>query len=127
MKHTYFSGDLICKIINGKKVLVPADNVEPIYDAFMDTLKPGQTVNCFIESNTETGTLSQLSMVHALIRKLATEIGYTFEEMKKLVKKRSGLMVDGNFKSFANCSAEELSLAIQAAIEIGKIANLNLQ
>ena len=81
MKHVLFSGDLECKIVNGKKILVPVNSIEPKYNAFLESLVPGQIVSCFLESNVDTGTLGQLSMVHALIRKLATEIGYSFQEI----------------------------------------------
>jgi hypothetical protein len=65
---------------------------------------------------------------------LAQEAGYTFEEMKLLVKQRSGLCVvftEGDTtqeicKSFGECTKDELSMAIQACIEIGEIYNINL-
>ena len=51
--------------------------------------------------------------------------------MKVLVKEKSGLAFDGGgaifFKSFADCSKSELTLAIQACIEIGELYNINLQ
>jgi hypothetical protein len=68
--------------------------------------------------------------VHACIRELASESGYTFDEMKTLVKQQSGLCYDGGdvimCKSFAECSKDELALAIEACIEIGKMYNMNL-
>lgn len=127
MNSNYFHGDLQCEIINGKKVLVPVSSIEPKYQMFIDTLLPGQKVSSFLETVSDTGTYPQLSMIHAMIRKMAMESGYTFDEMKKEVKNRSGLKVGDEYKSFADCSIEELSLAIQACIEIGRIMNLNLQ
>jgi len=38
---------------------------------------------------------------------------------KDEVKKRAGLYTDTALKSFADCSKDELSLAIQSCIEIG--------
>jgi hypothetical protein len=50
--------------------------------------------------------------------------------MKILVKEKSGLSYDGGgaivLKSFADCSKDELVLAIQACIEIGELYNINL-
>jgi hypothetical protein len=63
-----------------------------------------------------------------MIKQLATHIGETVENMKILVKDRAGLCIAREVagkeyflaKSFADCSREELSLAIQAALEIGQ-------
>jgi hypothetical protein len=63
-----------------------------------------------------------------MIKELATHIGETSENMKLLIKDRAGLCIAREVsgkeyflaKSFGDCSREELSLAIQAAIEIGE-------
>jgi len=47
---------------------------------------------------------------------MAKESGYTFDEMKDVVKDASGL----GGKSFADCSKDELMLAIEACIQIGR-------
>jgi hypothetical protein len=51
--------------------------------------------------------------------------------MKKIVKERSGLCYtdsEGEFcKSFAECTKDQLMLAIEACIEIGVELNVNLQ
>ena len=73
------------------------------------------------------GTLPQLAKLHAMIRELALHIGEPFEDMKLLVKDKAGLCLAREVagkeyflaKSFGECSREELSLAIQAAIDIG--------
>ena len=88
-----------------------------------------------IEVNTGTGTLAQLAKVHKCIRVLASDIGYTFDEIKLLVKDRAGLVtrraIKGkeymDWKSFGNCSREDLNLAIQACIEIGDDVGSNLR
>jgi Lon-like ATP-dependent protease len=54
---------------------------------------------------------------------IAKEAGYTFDEMKLIIKKASG--IEG--KSFAECSKDELMLSIEACIQIGKEQfNINL-
>jgi acetate kinase len=83
---------------------------------------------------TSAGSFAQISKIHTCIRELANEGGYTFEEMKSLIKQRSGLciVITENdeakeiYKSFAECTKDELSMAIQACIEIGEIYNINL-
>ena len=66
-----------------------------------------------------------------MIREIANELGYTFEEVKLQVKRKSGLCFMKNnvehCKSFAKCDKEELNLAIQAAIEIGDFAGMQLR
>jgi hypothetical protein len=54
----------------------------------------------------------------------AKELGYTFDEMKLVVKQASGL----EDKSFADCSKDDLMLAIEACIQIGREQfNLSLE
>ena len=55
--------------------------------------------------------------------------------MKKLVKERSGLCIlvtengvqEEVCKSFGECTKEELSMAIEACVEIGELYNINLR
>jgi hypothetical protein len=66
---------------------------------------------------------AQLAKVHACIREIAKESGYTFDEMKLIIKDASGIAD----KSFADCSKDELMLAIEACIQIGREQfNINL-
>lgn len=99
------------------------------HTAFVKNLEEGQIVDIFFDANKDTGTYSQLAKIHACIRELSVETGYSFEEMKEQVKKNAGLCwenADGGFcKSFADCSVEELSLTISAIIEIGVLVNVN--
>ena len=100
------------------------------YQLFLDKLQEGQEVEVFMGLTSDNGSLAQLAKVHACIRELAKESGYTFDEMKFIVKKHSGLCYDGGgaeyCKSFKECSKEELAMAIESAIEIGRDLNINL-
>ena len=100
------------------------------YQLFLDKLQEGQEVEVFMGLTSDNGSLAQLAKVHACIRELAKECGYTFDEMKFLVKKHSGLCYDGGgaeyCKSFKDCSKEELAMAIESAIELGRDLNINL-
>lgn len=101
------------------------------YELFVSHLPEGQIVECFYEATHDDGTLPQLAKLHVMIKALATHIGETAENIKLLVKDRAGLCIAREVsgkeyflaKSFAECSKEELSLAIQAAIEIGQEVN----
>ena len=89
----------------------------------------------FFDANKDTGTLAQLAKIHKCIREIATEMGDTVEDVKFLVKYKSGFCilknVDGkeflNCKSFGDCSAEDLGLAIQTIIEMGDYLNINFR
>jgi hypothetical protein len=100
------------------------------YQLFLDKLQEGQEVEVFMGLTSDNGSLAQLAKIHACIRELAKESGYTFDEMKFIVKKHSGLCYDGGgaeyCKSFKECSKEELAMAIESAIEIGRDLNINL-
>ena len=55
---------------------------------------------------------------------MAKESGYTFDEMKCVIKDATGL----SNKSFADCSKDELMLAIESCIQIGREQfNINLE
>lgn len=114
---------------NGKLVYIN-ENTKISYQLFLDKLEEGQEVEVFMGISSDTGSLAQLAKVHACIRELAKESGYTFEEMKFIVKKHSGLCYDGGgaeyCKSFKDCSKDELAMAIESAIELGRDLNINL-
>lgn len=114
---------------DGKLVYIN-ENTKISYQLFLDKLEEGQEVEVFMGLTSDTGSLAQLAKVHACIRELAKETGYTFEEMKFIVKKHSGLCYDGGgaeyCKSFKDCSKDELAMAIESAIELGRNLNINL-
>jgi len=103
-------------------------------ESFIDQIPEGTIIEFFYETQHDDGTLPQLAKLHVMIRQLATHIGETVENMKILVKDRAGLCIMREVsgkeyflaKSFAECSREDLSLAIQACIEIGSEVNLYL-
>lgn len=98
------------------------------YEQFVSNLEEGDIVEFFYEKQHDDGTLPQLAKIHAMIKELAMHVGESFENMKLLVKDKAGLCIAREVsgkeyflaKSFGECSKEELSLAIQAAIEIGE-------
>jgi hypothetical protein len=115
-----FSGKLVKK--NGKLTYAtPQDKLA--YDIFISKLEEGQIVEMYVDLANADHSKAQLAKVHACIRELAKESGYTFDEMKDAVKEASGL----GGKSFADCGKDDLMLAIEACIQIGREQfNLNL-
>lgn len=101
------------------------------FEAFLSRVPDGQIVECFYEQTHDDGTLPQLAKLHVLIKQLASHTGTTVEDMKLLVKDKAGLCIAREVsgkeyflaKSFAECSKDELSLAIQAAVQIGEEVN----
>jgi hypothetical protein len=112
------------------KLTYPDDQSKLAYQIFLDKIPEGQKVEMYIGLADADHSIAQLAKVHACIRELAKESGYTFEEMKVLIKERSGLCYEAGdatiCKSFADCSKDELALAIEACVEVGKIYNINL-
>lgn len=124
-----FSGRFIKK--NGKLVFNNTKD-KLVYELFVDKISEDQIVEMYIDLANVNHSKAQLAKVHACIRELAKESGYTFEEMKLLVKKSAGLCIEAEgileCKSFAECSKDEIALAIEACIEIGRNNfNINLQ
>ena len=115
-----FSGKFIKK--NGKLIYAePKDKLA--YELFVDKIPEGQKVEMYIDLANADHSKAQLAKVHACIREMAKESGYTFDEMKSIIKDATGLIN----KSFADCSKDELMLAIEACIQIGgEQFNINL-
>jgi len=115
-----FSGKFIKK--DGKLIFAhPQDKLA--YELFLEKIPEGQKVDMYLDLAGIDHSKAQLAKVHACIRELAKESGYTFDEMKLVVKQASGL--EG--KSFADCSKDELMLAIEGCIQIGREQfNINL-
>ena len=116
-----FTGKLIKK--DGKlSYATPKEKLA--YEIFMEKLEEGQVVEMYIDLANADHSKAQLAKVHACIRELAKESGYTFEEMKTVIKQASGLCYEKDglteCKSFADCSKDELMLAIEACIQIGR-------
>jgi hypothetical protein len=105
------------------------------YEKFVSRLADGAIVEFFYEEEHDDGTLPQLAKLHVMLKHLSMHIGETVENMKLLVKDRAGLCIAREVagkeyflaKSFGDCSRDELSLAIQAAIQIGEEVNFILQ
>jgi hypothetical protein len=115
---------------NGKLTFLTLQDKQA-YEIFVEKLQEGEKVDMFVEIYNPNHSKAQLAKVHACIRELAKEGGYTFDEMKAIVKQQTGLCSDNNgvyeCKSFADCSKDELMLAIEACIQIGRdYYNLNL-
>ena len=98
-----------------------------LYKIFVESLVEGQSVDVFFDAHVDDGSYAQISKLKVSIRELANESGHSFEEMQNIVKEQAGLCWEDHCKSFADCSMEELNLAIQAAIEIGDHLSMNLR
>ena len=98
---------------------------------FLESAPEDAYVEIFISINDGKGTNAQLARLHAMIREIAQEIGYTFAEAKIAVKRAAGLCFVRDSqeycKSFGKCDKDELNLAIQSCIEIGDFNNMNLR
>lgn len=122
-----FTGIMVKK---GDKVGFSNKKDMRLYQMFIDSLKEGDIVEIFVSVKGKKANNAQISKVHACIRVLAAEIGYSFDEMKILVKDKSGLWTTDQdeviYKSFADCSTEEISSAIETCNELGREMNIIL-
>jgi hypothetical protein len=112
------------KVVNKNLEIDPLGSAK--LGLFIKGLDDGDVVTITYEVQTADHSYAQLSKLHKCIRELATFTGDTFEDMKLQVKLRAGLCTDDSCKSFSDCSKEELSMAIQAAIEIGDLVDFSL-
>jgi len=119
----------------GSKLLQINPTGEKAFDSFKTEIPEGRIIEVYMQVQGEQGLLSQLAKVHVLIRALSAHIGDDPARIKNLVKDRAGLCLIHSdqgvkelfCKSFGDCSYQDLNLAIQAAIDIGKELNLSLQ
>jgi len=110
------------------KLKFPGDAHQNRYKNFLDSIPEGSKVEIYISIiGDDKPSLSQLSRVHAMIRELALNLGYTFDEMKVVIKKHAGLFDGENVKSFADCTKDDLNLAIQSCIQIGDFNEIQLR
>jgi hypothetical protein len=112
------------KVVNKNLEIDPLGSAK--LGLFIKGLDDGDVVTITYEVHTDDASYAQMSKLHKHIRELANYTGDSFEDMKLQVKLRAGLCNDSDCRSFGDCSKEELSMAIQASIEIGDMVNFNL-
>jgi hypothetical protein len=126
-----FSGQLVKT--DGK--LVYTDNKEKLlYELFIDKLIDGEEVEIFISVKGQKASAAQISKIHTCIRVIAMDLGYSFEDLKVLVKEKAGLCYTVEdeqstkvvCKSFADCNITEMSLAIEACNQIAEEQGIKL-
>lgn len=110
---------------------------EALFLEFVKSLGEGQRIDVSFEANDGSGTYDQKKKIHACIREISMEMGDTFKESKKMIKKLSGLYFEdvnrrtGEItvyeKSFTDCSVQELGLVIQAIIQAGDDLGINFR
>lgn len=88
-------------------------------DLFLQQVPEGTKISVTYEIVGDAGSYAQISKLHKCIRELADYSGNTLDEMKLYVKEEAGLIEGESHKSFADCSKEELSRAIETCISIG--------
>jgi hypothetical protein len=113
-KNNIFSVKLIKK--DGKLVHETTTEASS-FKEFVNALEEGQSVETFFEAYMDTGTNLQLAKIHVCLKQMASDTGNSVEEIKKEVKRRTGLCwksKEGEYcKSFGDCSTEELGLVIE--------------
>lgn len=102
--------------------LVPVNNKDVVlFNQLRKAVGDGTMIGYLDEADSEDHR-NYLAKVHKSIRVLSFHTGFTFEEMKSVIKKRSGLYMTSKsgieYKSFAYCTKEELMLAIQACVDL---------
>jgi hypothetical protein len=112
------------KVVNKNLEIDPLGSAK--LGLFIKGLDDNDTVIITYEVQTDDASYAQISKVHKHIRELANYTGDSFEDMKLQVKLRAGLCNNSDCRSFADCSKEELSMAIQASIEIGELVGFSL-
>lgn len=96
-------------------------------DLFVSNMDEGQCLDVTYEETADDHTRAQLAKVHACIDELSKYTGYTKDEIKRIIKHNSHLITDdGDYKSFADCTKDELSTAIESVIKLGDLVGFPL-
>ena len=113
-------------IINGTEIIPASKEDAGKLKLFTMGTKKEQEIEAYITVlDDKDKTAGQLAKAHALIREIANSTGYTFEEMKLIIKEKTGLHIlatsttPKSIKSFADCSKEEMSRVIEECIALG--------
>lgn len=81
-------------------------------------------VELYISVSDGSGTLGQLSRIHAMIRQIAIETGSPFTDIKNIVKERSGFE---NVSLGDNLDYKDLDFIIKQIYELGDFVGVNLR
>lgn len=124
----------IIKMIWKDKTLSPINKAEEIkLKNYLSGVKHGTEVEVYyftMDDNEK--SLAQLKKVHAMIREIASFTGHTFSEVKEEIKDLCGYytVVDNKgskqYKSFSECTKEEISKAIEQCILVGNAIGYQL-
>jgi|Laugrefa1bdmlbdn_1035148.scaffolds.fasta_scaffold64661_2 hypothetical protein len=115
-------------IINGTEIIPASPEDAGKLKLFNMGAKKGQEIEAYLTvlEDSDNKTAGQLAKAHALIREIANSTGHTNDEIKLIVKERAGLYdpatigsTSSPFKSFADCTKQEMSKAIEVCIELG--------
>jgi hypothetical protein len=105
------------------KVIFKTQSDKKIYDEYIKNLQPEEELEVHFSKIKDNGTYAQLSKLHVSIREIANHTGHTVDEIKDLIKERSGFSWNDNSddvqKSFSVMSKEELSLCIEETMNLG--------
>jgi hypothetical protein len=115
--------------------LVPASEKDAgALKLFNMAIKDGDTIEVYLtKTDGKHKTMGQLAKVHSMIREIASFTGNDFDDIKDEIKRRAGLYVvtgteehQTELKSFAQCSKEELSTAIEMCVQLGHLVGYYL-
>jgi hypothetical protein len=117
-------------IKNGK--LVSKDHIHRLrFKELLESSPEGTSIIGLFTVEKSDGTKSQLAKIHAMINELAIEVGEKPERVKLDLKKDCGLTYmqeeSLRFRSFGNCSKEELSNVIENLYIRGEMVNINFR
>ncbi len=118
------------KVKNGK--LVPLDKLMGFrLKQFLESIEANDVISAIFESDEPNKTNAQLAKVHVMIKEISDYTGERIEKTKLDIKEQCGMTYYKNekkmYKSFADCSKEDLSKVIEQIYIIGDFLNINFR
>lgn len=112
---------------NGRLVF-KSKQEEDMFHLLSKNMREGQLVSFSVDFAEDQGRLSQIAKLKAGTKEISNETGETFINIEQKIKKDAGLYdeLTKEYKSFGNCSIQELSSAIQVLLELGTFVGINL-
>jgi hypothetical protein len=110
---------LITKLVKKNGKLEYLDSKDKIkYNLLLAKVPDNGIVEVLFTIQHNKASNAQISKLHASIRQIAFELGNSFDDIKSIIKIKTGLIHQDTVgevieKSFADCTKEEISLAIE--------------
>jgi hypothetical protein len=107
------------------KVVLSSEAAKVRYADFVKAIPDFTECHLYLETVSGYISNAELKKIHAMIREIANESGHSFNEIKDLVKYKSGLITELGKESFSELKSEEIESVFVSLYDMGMFLNIN--